>query len=176
MEQINKIKVNEIPQNLVDQEIEILSQGMKDEDKKKNFKSHESQAMKRIQAGLILNQFGEEKKISVTEQEMQGEIQKQLRMMPGQEKMLQEYYQSNPSILANLRGSLYEEKILKEIKKNAKPNKKEISKDEAEKLLKAENDKHMKDHDHDDKKKEKNNKKSEKTVKKTSKTKKVSKK
>ena len=176
LEQINKIKVNEIPQNLVDQEIEILSQGMKDEDKKKNFKSHESQAMKRIQAGLILNQFGEEKKISVTEQEMQGEIQKQLRMMPGQEKMLQEYYQSNPSILANLRGSLYEEKILKEIKKNAKPNKKEISKDEAEKLLKAENDKHMKDHDHDDKKKEKNNKKSEKTVKKTSKTKKVSKK
>ena len=176
LEQINKIKVNEIPQNLVDQEIEILSQGMKDEDKKKNLKSHESQAKKRIQAGLILNQFGEEKKISVTEQEMQGEIQKQLRMMPGQEKMLQEYYQSNPSILANLRGSLYEEKILKEIKKNAKPNKKEISKDEAEKLLKAENDKHMKDHDHDDKKKEKNNKKSEKTVKKTSKTKKVSKK
>ena len=164
LEQINKIKVNEIPQNLVDQEIEILSQGMKDEDKKKNLKSHEIQAKKRIQAGLILNQFGEEKKISVTEQEMQGEIQKQLRMMPGQEKMLQEYYQSNPSILANLRGSLYEEKILKEIKKNAKPNKKEISKDEAEKLLKAENEKHMKDHHHDDEKKEKNNKKSEKTV------------
>ena len=178
LEQINKIKVNEIPQNLVDQEIEILSQGMKDEDKKKNLKSNESQAKKRIQAGLILNQFGEENKISVTEQEMQGEIQKQLRMMPGQEKMLQEYYQSNPSILANLRGSLYEEKILKELKKNAKPNKKEISKDEAEKLLKAENEKHMKDHhhDHDDEKKEKNNKKSEKTVKKTSKTKKVSKK
>jgi FKBP-type peptidyl-prolyl cis-trans isomerase (trigger factor) len=176
LEQINKIKVNEIPQNLVDQEIKILSQGMKDEDKKKNLKSHESQAKKRIQAGLILNQFGEEKKISVTEQEMQGEIQKQLRMMPGQEKMLQEYYQSNPSILANLRGSLYEEKILKEIKKNAKPNKKEISKDEAEKLLKAENEKHMKDHHHDDEKKEKNNKKSEKKVKKTKKTKKVSKK
>ena len=164
LEQINKIKINEIPQNLVDQEIKILSQGMKDEDKKKNLKSHESQAKKRIQAGLILNQFGEENKISVTEQEMQGEIQKQLRMMPGQEKMLQEYYQSNPSILANLRGSLYEEKILKEIKKNAKPNKKEISKDEAEKILKAENEKHMKDHhhDHDDEKKEKNNKKSEK--------------
>ena len=176
LEQFNKIKVNEIPQNLVDQEIKILSQGMKDEDKKKNLKSHESQAKKRIQAGLILNQFGEENKISVTEQEMQGEIQKQLRMMPGQEKMLQEYYQSNPSILANLRGSLYEEKILKEIKKNAKPNKKEISKDEAEKLLKSENEKYMKDHHHDDEKKEKNNKKSEKTVKKTSKTKKVSKK
>ena len=145
LEQINKIKVNEIPQNLVDQEIQILSQGMKDEDKKKNLKSHENQAKKRIQAGLILNQFGEENKITVTEQEMQNEIQKQLRMMPGQEKMLQEYYQSNPSVLANLRGSLYEEKILKEIKKKAKANKKEISKEDAEKLLKAENEKHMKE-------------------------------
>ena len=178
LEQINKIKVNEIPQNLVDQEIQILSQGMKDEDKKKNLKSHESQAKKRIQAGLILNQFGEENKITVTEQEMQNEIQKQLRMMPGQEKMLQEYYQSNPSVLANLRGSLYEEKILKEIKKKAKANKKEISKEDAEKLLKAENEKHMKEHthDHDAEKKEKNIKKSDKTAKKTSKTKKVSKK
>ena len=157
LEQINKIKVNEIPQNLVDQEIQILSQGMKDEDKKKNLKSHENQAKKRIQAGLILNQFGEENKITVTEQEMQNEIQKQLRMMPGQEKMLQEYYQSNPSVLANLRGSLYEEKILKEIKKKAKANKKEISKEDAEKLLKAENEKHMKEHthDHDAEKKEK---------------------
>jgi trigger factor len=178
LEQINKIKVNEIPQNLVDQEIQILSQGMKDEDKKKNLKSHENQAKKRIQAGLILNQFGEENKITVTEQEMQNEIQKQLRMMPGQEKMLQEYYQSNPSVLANLRGSLYEEKILKEIKKKAKANKKEISKEDAEKLLKAENEKHMKEHthDHDAEKKEKNIKKSDKTAKKTSKTKKVSKK
>ncbi len=178
LEQINKIKVNEIPQNLVDQEIQILSQGMKDEDKKKNLKSHENQAKKRIQAGLILNQFGEENKITVTEQEMQNEIQKQLRMMPGQEKMLQEYYKSNPSVLANLRGSLYEEKILKEIKKKAKANKKEISKEDAEKLLKAENEKHMKEHthDHDAEKKEKNIKKSDKTAKKTSKTKKVSKK
>ena len=180
LEQINKIKINEIPQNLVDQEIQILSQGMKDDEKKKNFKSHENQAKKRIQAGLILNQFGEENKITVTEQEMQSEIQKQLRMMPGQEKMLQEYYQSNPSVLANLRGSLYEEKILKEIKKKAKANKKEISKAEAEKLLKAENEKHMKVHDHahdqDVEKKEKNIKKSGKTTKKTPKLKKVSKK
>ncbi len=76
---------------------------------------------------------------------MQNEIQKQLRMMPGQEKMLQEYYQSNPAVLGNLRGQLYEEKILKEIKSKAKSNVKEISKEQAEKLLKEENDKHMKD-------------------------------
>ena len=162
----------------------------KNEDKKKNLKSHESQAKKRIQAGLILNQFGEENKISVTEQEMQNEIQKQLRMMPGQEKMLQEYYQKNPSILANLRGSLYEEKILKGIKQKAKSTKKEISKEQAEKLLKEENEKHLKDHDHEhshdhkkdeikkstDPKKQTPVKKAKTVAKKASKSKKVSKK
>ena len=35
-----------------------------------------------------------------------------------------------------LRGTVYEEKILNLIKEKAKPNKKEISKDEAEKILK----------------------------------------
>ena len=91
---------------------------------------------------------------------MQAEIQKQLRMMPGQEKILQEYYQNNPSVLANLRGQLYEEKILKEIKAKAKSNLKEITKEEADKLLKEENEKHMKEHseheqknDHSDKEK-----------------------
>ena len=97
---------------------------------------------------MILNAFGEENKIIVTEQEIQAEIQKQLRMMPGQEKMIQDYYQNNPSLLANLRGSLYEEKIIKEIKSKAKPNKKEISKGQAEILLKEENEKNLKEHHH----------------------------
>ena len=118
---------------------------------------------------------------------MQVEIQKQLRMMPGQEKMLQEYYQKNPSILGNLRGQLYEEKILKEIKLKAQSNLIEITKDQAEKRLKEENDKHMKEqhtHDHDhsiDKEvsadqKSSNIKKTKSTAKKSAKVKKVSKK
>ena len=41
---------------------------------------------------------------------MQAEVQKQLRMMPGQEKFLMEYYQKNPSAVASLRGNIYEEK------------------------------------------------------------------
>ena len=115
--------------------------------------------------------------------------------MPGQEKMVQEYYQKNPSVLANLRGSIYEEKIIQEIKGKAKANKKEITKEQAEKLLKEENDKHLKDHanhihthdqDHSlEEKKDKkiasskkgiNQKKARSPAKKTIKTKKVSKK
>ena len=49
-----------------------------------------------------------------------AEIQKQLRMMPGQEKMVMDYYQKNPSALSSLRGTVYEEKILNLIKEKAK--------------------------------------------------------
>ena len=129
--------------------MKILSQGMKDEDLNKNKKELEKKAIKRIKTGLILNEFGEQNKINVSEQEMQAEIQKQLRMMPGQEKIIQEYYQKNPSMIANLKGSLYEEKIIQSIKSKAKMTKKEITKEEAEKLLKSENDKHLHEHNHD---------------------------
>ena len=106
----------------------------------------------RIKVGLILNEFGEQNNIKVTEKEIQGEVQKQLRMMPGQEKMVMEFYQKNPSALASLRGTVYEEKIIDLIKTKAKPSKKEISKEEAEKILK-EHQKQDHDHDHPEEKK-----------------------
>jgi trigger factor len=56
--------------------------------------------------------------------------------MPGQEKMVMDFYQKNQSALASLRGTVYEEKILNLVKQKAKSNKKEVSKDEAEKILK----------------------------------------
>ncbi len=100
---------------------------------------------KRIKTGLILNAFGEKNNIKVSQDEVNTEIKKQLRMMPGQEKMVKEYYEKNPSAIDGIRGSIYEEKIINEIKKLAKVNKKQISKDEAEKILKAENEKNLKE-------------------------------
>ena len=136
LKELEKFKVDEIPQNLVDEEVKVLSQGMTDEDKKKSKDNFEEIAKKRIKVGLILNEFGEQNKIQVTEQELQSEVQKQIRMMPGQEKMVMDFYQKNQSALASLRGTVYEEKILNLVKQKAKSNKKEVSKEEAEKILK----------------------------------------
>ena len=136
LKEIEKIKVDEIPENLLEEEIKILSQGMKDDDAKKNRKNFEDVAIKRIKVGLILNEFGEQNKIKVTEQELQAEVQKQIRMMPGQEKMVMDFYQKNQSALASLRGTVYEEKIITAIKEKAKSNNKEVTKEEAEKILK----------------------------------------
>ena len=150
LKQVEAFKVDEIPANLIEEEVKILAQGMSEEDTKKSRKTFEDIAKKRIKVGLILNEFGEQNKIKVTEQEVQAEVQKQLRMMPGQEKMVMEFYQKNPSALASLRGTVYEEKIIDLIKIKAKANKKEITKEEAEKILKE----HQKqDHEHDHSKK-----------------------
>jgi trigger factor len=146
LKEIEKIKVDEIPENLVEEEVKILSQGMSEEEAKKNKLKFTETAKTRIKTGLILNEFGEQNKINVSEQEIQAEVQKQLRMMPGQEKMVMDFYQKNPSAVASLRGTVYEEKILNLIKDKAKANKKEISKDEAEKILK---EAHKHDHNHD---------------------------
>ena len=148
---IEKIKIEELPQNLIEEEVKILSQGMPEDEIKKNKKSLEEKAKIRIKTGLILNEFGEKNQIKVNETEIQNEVQKQLRMMPGQEKMVMDFYQKNPSAVASLRGTVYEEKILNLIKEKGKPNKKDISKSEAEKILK---EAHNHDHDHENEKKD----------------------
>ena len=144
LDQIDNIKIDEIPKDLVDQEIKVLTHGLKEEEINKSKKDFENKAKKRIKTGLILNEYGQTNKINVTEQELNMEIQKQFQMMPGQEKMVKDYYEKNPSAIASLRGSIYEEKIITEIKKQAKGKIKEISKEEAEKILKSENERAIK--------------------------------
>ena len=176
LKEIEKIKVEEVPENLVEEEVKVLSQGMSEDEAKKNKKSFEEKAKTRIKTGLILNEFGEKNQIKVSEQEIQAEVQKQLRMMPGQEKMVMDFYQKNPSALASLRGTVYEEKILNLIKEKGKSNKKEISKNEAEKILK---EAHKYDHDHKKETKKKpavKTSKEKKPTTKTAKTKPVAKK
>ena len=162
LDQIENFKVDEIPENLIEQEVNILSQGLSEEEKKNKKKEFEAKAKERIKVGLILNEFGEENKIKVEENELQGEIQKQLRMMPGQEKFLMEYYQKNPSAVASLRGTIYEDKIINHLITKAKVTKKKINKEQADKLLKEQNEKDIK------KAQEQNASKKETTTKKTS--------
>jgi trigger factor len=65
-----------------------------------------------------------------------------------------EFYQKNPSALASLRGTVYEDKIIDLIKTKAKVNKKEITKDDAEKILqKHQKQEHDHNHDHSSEKK-----------------------
>ena len=53
--------------------------------------------------GLVLNELGEKNNLKVSEEEVKAEIQKQIKGMPGQEKMVLDYYQKNPSASQSLK-------------------------------------------------------------------------
>ena len=146
LEQLDKDHDVDLPQNLVEQEVKLLSQNIKKDDLEKNKKENLKLAKSRIKTGLILNEIGIKNNLKVNESEIQGEIQKQLRSMPGQEKMVLEYYKNNQSAVASLRGALYEEKVVELIKNKIKLEKKNVNTKEAEEILKkiSENTKSLK--------------------------------
>ena len=135
LDQIEKNHDVELPKNLVDQEVALMTKNIKTEDKEKHKSNNEKLAKSRIKLGLLLNEFGEKNNLKVTDEEVRSEIQKQIKGMPGQEKMVLEYYKNNPNASQGLRGSLYEEKILDLIKTKIKINTIEIDTKEAEKVI-----------------------------------------
>ena len=135
LDQIEKIHQIELPKNLVEQEIDLVTRNLKPEEKDKHKANNEKIAKSRIKLGLILNEFGEKNNLKVSEEEIRAEIQKQVKNMPGQEKMVLDYYQKNPSATQSLKGSLYEDKIIQLIKTKIKLNTKEIDTKEAEKVI-----------------------------------------
>ena len=163
----------QLPDNLVQQELTIISQNLAKEDKEKNKQESEKVAKKRIKLGLILNEFGEKNNLKVDEQELKNEIQKQIQSMPGQQKQVLEYYQKNPSASISLRGSIYEEKIINLIKQKSKQTKKTISIKEAEEIIKAHS---MVDKLSESSSEKKESKKAKKTIKSSKNKKKIRKK
>ena len=135
LDQIEKNHQVDLPQNLIDQEISIMTQSLKQEEKEKNKINNEKLAKSRIKLGLLLNEYGEKNNLKVSDDEVKNEIQKQIKSMPGQEKMVLEYYQKNPSASQSLKGSLYEEKIIELIKSKINLTSKEINVKEAEKII-----------------------------------------
>ena len=136
LEQIEKSHSLDLPPNLIEQEIKVIAQSQKKEDIEKNKEKNTKLAKSRIKIGLILNEIAEKNNLKISENEIKNEIEKQVKQMPGQEKMVMEYYQKNPSATASLRGALYEEKILELIKNKIKLSKKSVTLKEAEQILK----------------------------------------
>jgi len=162
LDQIEKLHKIELPKNLVEQELHTMTHNLKKEDvekqKDKNLKIAES----RIKLGLILNEYGEKNNLKVSDDDVKSEIQKQVTSMPGQEKMVLDYYQKNPSAAQSLKGSLYEEKILTLFKSKINLKNKNITIFEAEKIIsdfnKSSQDLSAHNHNHDNETKDKKKK------------------
>ena len=135
LDQLEKMYDFDLPKNLTDNEISVMTQNLKKDEIEKHKTKNEKLAKSRIKLGLILNEYGQKNNLKVEDAEVQTEIQKQIKGMPGQEKMVLEYYQKNPQAAQSLKGGIYEEKILKLLKSKIKLLVKKIPSDEAEKII-----------------------------------------
>ena len=64
---------------LIDQEISIMTQNLKQEEKEKYKLNNEKLAKSRIKLGLLLNEYGEKNNLKVTDEEVRNEIQNKLK-------------------------------------------------------------------------------------------------
>ncbi len=136
LEEIEKSHTIDLPPNLVEQEINLLNKNLKKDELEENKTKNKDLAKSRIKTGIILNEIGEKNNLKINEVEIKNEIEKQAKNMPGQEKLVMEYYQKNQNAITSLRGSLYEDKIIQLIKSKITLEKVKITLSKAEEIIK----------------------------------------
>jgi len=149
LDQLDKEFKMELPKGMLEEETKTVEhtllhekmheKGEKDHSKIKLDDNDKKEVKKiserRVKLALILTNIGEEHSVKVSSQELQGELEKQLRMYPGQEKTIREYYKKNPAELTKLRGPIFEDKVMSLIKEKAKVKVKSVTKDELQKIM-----------------------------------------
>ena len=135
LDQVEKSHDFVLPDNLVQNELSAITQTLKKEEVTKHRVKNEKIAKSRVKLGLVLNEYGEKNNLKVSNEEIQGEISKQIKGMPGQEKMIMEYYKNNPNAAQSLKGAIYEEKIISLLKSKIKLVEKKLTTKEAEKII-----------------------------------------
>ena len=89
---------------------------------------------RRVKLGVLLQFIAREKNINVSEEELSQGIMQYASQYPGQEKLIVEYLQKNPSSVESIRGPLLEDKIINTITYSASVTNKKINQDQYKKL------------------------------------------
>ncbi len=69
-------------------------------------------AMRRIRLGLLLAEIGRVNGIQVTSEELTRAVRAEAARYPGQEKQVMDFFQKNPQAADNLRGPIFEDKVV----------------------------------------------------------------
>jgi trigger factor len=101
-------------------------------------KEYRAIAERRVRLGLVLGTMGEKAGVNVTEQELQNALMNRMRQFPGQEKMVIDYYRKNPGAMLELRGPIFEQKVVDTIVAKAKVSEKTVTKDELQAMVQDE--------------------------------------
>jgi trigger factor len=147
LDELDKAHDFELPASLVEQEYNELWQqttqqmersGQSFEDMGMTEEAEQARnrklAERRVRLGLVLAEIGQRNNIEVTDEEMKRAMMDQARQYPGQEKQVIEYFQQNPNALMELRGPVFEEKVVDYALAMAEVNEKAVSKDDLFKM------------------------------------------
>ena len=110
----------------------FADEGTTEEDAKKEYRTI---AERRVRLGLVLGTLGEKEGISVNEQELQQSLLHRARQFPGQEKQVFDHYRKNPNALIELRGPVFEQKVVDFLVSKAKVTDKSVSREELQAMV-----------------------------------------
>jgi len=84
-------------------------------------------AERRVRLGLLLAEVGRTNNISVSQEEINQALTREARNHPGYERQVIEYYRNNPDAVGNLRGPIYEEKVVDFVVELAKLSERKVT-------------------------------------------------
>ncbi len=138
----------ELPAKLVDGEFEQIWKTLEDQMKteKRSFKDEDTTedkarkeyraiAERRVRLGLVLGTVGEDAKVSISEQELETALMDRARQFPGQEQQVFEFYKKTPEAMMELRGPIFEQKVVDYIVSKADLPEKKVSREEMMAIL-----------------------------------------
>jgi trigger factor len=131
------------PQNLVDAEFgaiwqrveqDLASGQVDDEDRGKDTDTlraeYRSIADRRVRLGLLLSEIGRVANIQVSQAELTAALRQEASRYPGQEMQVVEFYRKTPQAIEQLRGPIFEDKVVDYILEVAKVEDRIVSPEE----------------------------------------------
>ncbi len=97
-------------------------------------------AERRVRLGLVLGTIGDKEGIQITDQELQAALISRARQFPGQEKQVFDFYRKNSGALMELRGPIFEQKVVDAIIAKATVTDKSVTREELKKMVEEEDD------------------------------------
>ncbi len=155
----------ELPQRLVDgefnqiwaalqREMQQSGRSFADENTTEEEARTEYQAIanRRVRLGLLLGTVGEQAGVTISDEEMQRALMERARQFPGQERKVIDYYRKNANALIELRGPVFEQKVIEYILAQAKVTEKKVTREELAKAVEEDQEFHPvgPPHDHGD--------------------------
>ena len=143
----------ELPARLVDGEFDqiwkTLNEQMEKEDKtfadedtteEEAKAEYRKIAERRVRLGLVLGTIGEEAKVNITEQELEAALMDRARQFPGQEQQVFEFYKKNPEAMVELRGPIFETKVVEHVASTIDMAEKKMSREDLLKVLESDDE------------------------------------